>query len=200
MKSMARAILFTGFVAATTAAVGDKLSSAIGETDQPTESNLQADPQASNPMMSTEAAVSTEGAATLTNEELIASDAMTVTPSPSTEIIAANPPLAESVPPAPRPAEPVARRAPVRAAYVVTYASAFPVQVDEAGYRVTARTTFADLRGNDRVMTAESAFPRGVDEAGYQLVAKTTFADLNLGSATRVAQAERRSADLSSGT
>ncbi len=54
MKSMARAILFTGFVAATTAAVGDKLSSAMGEADNPTAaSDVQAEPQTSDPALRT---------------------------------------------------------------------------------------------------------------------------------------------------
>src|SRR5262252_8730317 len=105
MKSMARAILFSGFVAATTAAVGDKLSGAMGEREngQEAASSAQADPQASDPTMSVESAASTEGAATSPDAVPQPSEYATVTPSPSTDIVAAVPPP---------PAESVARRVP----------------------------------------------------------------------------------------
>jgi hypothetical protein len=198
MKSMARAILFTGFVAATTAAVGDMLTSAMGETDNQAAANgVPVDPQASDPTMTTESAASTEGAAadlaaSSTYVELQPGDSMTVTPSPSTDIVAAAPPPAESVAPAPRPTGSVARRMPARTAYQMTVASAFPSSVDDAGHRLVARITHADLYGNASVMTAGSAFPSSVDDAGYRLVARTTFADLHLGKSVQVAQADRR--------
>src|SRR6185295_9194419 len=85
---------------------------------------------------------------------------------------------------------------PARAGYQVA-ASAFPAQVDEAGYRVMAQYTYADRNGSSPVMTAESAFPRSIDETGIFLIAKVTHADMYLGRQVQVA--ERRSAETSSG-
>ena len=174
MKSMAKAILFTGFVAATTAAVGDKLSSAMGETDQAAASNMQADPQASDPTIRAES--STEGATTevaATAPEAAPGDS--ATPSPSPDIVATTPPPAVSV----------ARRMPARMAYEV---SAFPSSVDDAGRYLIASRTHADLYGNASVMTAAVAFPTSTDDAGRYLIASRTHADIFL----RVAQVEPR--------
>ena len=168
MKSMARAILFSGFVAATTAAVGDKLSGAMGEREngQEAASSAQADPQASDPTMSVESAASTEGAATSPDAVPQPSEYATVTPSPSTDIVAAVPPP---------PAESVARRVPARAAYEMTSTSAFPGSSDDAGYRVPPRITYASLHGDGPIMTASSVFPASSDDAA------TTPSSVSLG-------------------
>src|SRR6185436_2240738 len=119
----------------------------MGESDNQADANsLPAEPQAS-----TESAVPAEGAtldvaANSSSAELQPGDSMTITPSPSTDIVAANPPPAEIVVPAPRPAETVVRRVPARPAYVV--ASAFPGSVDDAGNYLIAKVTHADLYGN----------------------------------------------------
>ena len=82
---MARAILFGGIIVATGAAVADMVSSAMGETEKDlAASSMPAEPQAGEPMASTEAAVpgSTEGAAqdvaaSGTSAEPQANDSMT---------------------------------------------------------------------------------------------------------------------------
>lgn len=190
MKSMARAILFGGIIVATGAAVADMVSSAMGETDKDqAASSMPAEPQAGEPVASTEAAVpgSTEGAAqdvaaSGTSAEPQANDSMTT--------------AAVTTPTAPPVT--VASPLPPRRPYVVaSIPSAFPSSVDDAGHGLVARITHADRYGNSAVMTAAWAFPVSSDDAGRYLVASRTHADIFLDRPVRVAQTEQRRADSS---
>ncbi len=192
MKSMARAILFGGIIVATGAAVADMVSSAMGETDKDmAASSMPAEPQAGEPMASTEAAVpgSTEGAAqdvaaSGTSAEPQANESMTTTTAAVTTPTA--PPVTVAAPLPPR-----------RPYVVASIPSAFPSSVDDAGHGLVARITHADRYGNSAVMTAGWAFPVSSDDAGRYLVSSRTHADIFLDRPVRVAQTEQRRADTS---
>ena len=190
MKSMARAILFGGIIVATGAAVADMVSSATSETDKDmTTSSMPAEPQAGEPVASTEAAVpgSTEGApqdvaASGTSAEPQANESMTTAAATAPTA----PPVTVASPPPPR-----------RAYVVASIPSAFPSSVDDAGHGLMAKVTHADRYGSSAVMTAAWAIPVSSDDAGRYLIASTTHADIFLDRPVRVAQAEQRRADAS---
>lgn len=190
MKSMAKAILFGGIIVATGAAVADKLSSAMGETDKDTAaSSMPAEPQAGAPMASTEAAVpgSTEGAA-----QDVAASGTAAEPQANESMTTA----AATTPPAP-PVTVAAPLPPSRPKVVASIPSAFPSSVDDAGPSLLARVTHADRYGSSAVMTAGWAFPASSDDAGHYLIARTTHASIFLDRPVRVAQTEQRRADAS---
>jgi hypothetical protein len=159
---------------------------------------MPADQQPGDSMVGNGPGTSTEGAAadvaaTSTYAELQPGDSMTVTPSSSADIVAATPPPAAGMTPAPRPAETVARRMPPRVAYEMT--TAFPSSVDDAGRYLIASRTHADIYyANAAVMTATFAYPSATDDAGRYLIASRTHADIYL-DRTRFAQRSQTGAD-----
>jgi hypothetical protein len=193
MKGMARTILFSSIIVAT-AAMGDRLSTAIGEADAQADANsMPAEPQATAPTVNAESMApgSTDGAAqeVAANSgaaELQPGDSVQITPSSSTEIVVAAPP--------PPPVENVVRRAPARPAYVATnIASAFPGSAPE-GYFLPANVTHASRYPISSVAAA-SAFPGSANDTGIFLVARSTYADTHLASSVQVGQQEQRGAE-----
>ena len=181
MKGMARTILFSSIIVAT-AAMGDRLSTAIGEADAQADASSMPAEQATALTVNADSMApgSTDGAA----QEVAANSG--AAESSSAETMAATPPAP--------PAENVVRRAPASPAYVATnIASAFPGSAPE-GYFLPANVTHASRYPISSAAVA-SAFPGSANDTGIFLVARSTYADTHLASSVQVAQQEQRGAE-----